>query len=535
MCRAWLSDSAFAVPVEFRVASPAISHLIVRNVLSNSVGKIVTLGANLLLTPFVVWQIGAANYGLLMLVGSVLMYGSLLDFGMINTIVTHVAEYRARKDDRGASAVVSTALLLYSVAAVIALVFSVAFAPLVPRLFNIADADRLTAVRLVIISGVGLSLSLPCAITTAILRGLQRYDLVSLVQIIVSSVYVLVTIAVLVLGGGVLALATAGAVAILLGQVPSLWLIGRIAPELRITYRLATRVMARKLLSFSSWLFVHDIASLLQMKTDVIVIGALLPVAAVTPYALCQKLSRVPQVLTEQFVKVLLPIASELKAHDDQRRLRLLYLWSSRLTLAIFVPIGLAIAMLSSDVLTLWLGRSYAEYWPLVVILVVALGIDMSQWPATNILQASARVRLVAVVAIATGVANLGLSIVLARWLGLNGVALGTLVPTTIASVGVLLPYAMRTLGVTSGTVAKEVMLPTVLPAIPAILVLYLLRWSFGPLGFWALAGCATTGVIVYAVTYVSVGASRTEQQTYRALAMNTLQFVESCFRRQAA
>jgi len=514
-------------------ATSPISHLLVRNVLSNSVGKIVTLGANLLLTPFVVWQIGAADYGLLMLVGSVLMYGSLLDFGMINTVVKHVAECRARKDDQGASAVVSTALLLYSVAAVIALVFSVALAPVVPRLFNISDADQLTAVRLVIISGVGLSLSLPCAITTAVLRGLQRYDLVSLVQVIVSGVYVLATIAVLVLGGGVLALATAGVVATLVGQVPSLWLIRRITPDLRITYRLATQAMARKLLSFSSWLFVHDVATLLQMKTDVIVIGALLPVAAVTPYALCQKLSRVPQVLTEQFVKVLLPLASELQAHDDQRRLRLMYLWSSRLTLVIFVPIGSAIALLSPDVLTLWLGPSYAEYWPLVVILVVALGIDMSQWPAANILQASARVRLVAVVAIATGVANLGLSIVLARWLGLNGVALGTLIPTTIASVGVMLPYAMRTLGVDGGTVAKEIVLPALLPAIPAVLVVYLLRWSFDSIGFWSLAGCGVTGVIVYAVTYVSVGASRTEQQTYRALAMNTIQFVESYFRRQ--
>jgi len=512
-----------------------MSHRLVRNVLSNSVGKIVTLGANLLLTPFVVWQIGAANYGLLTLVGSILMYGSLLDFGMINTLVTHVAEYRARKDDHGTSNVVSTALLLYSVAAVVALVCSMALAPVVPRLFNIADADRLTAVRLVIISGVGLSLSLPCAITTAILRGLQRYDLVSLVQVIVSGVYVLITIAVLVFGGGVLALATAGAVAILFGQVPSLWLIRRIAPDLRISYRLATRAMASKLLSFSSWLFVHDIASLLQMKTDVIVIGALLPVAAVTPYALCQKLSRVPQVLTEQFVKVLLPIASEFQAHDDQRRLRLLYLWSSRLTLVIFVPIGSAIALLSPDVLTLWLGPSYAEYWPLVVILVVALGIDMSQWPAANILQASARVRMVAVVAIATGVANLVLSIVLARRLGLNGVALGTLVPTTIASIGVMLPYAMRTLGVDGGTVAKEIVLPALLPAIPAVLVVSLLRWSFESVGFWSLAGCGVAGVIVYVVTYVSVGASRTEQQAYRAFVMNTIQFVESYFRRQVA
>jgi O-antigen/teichoic acid export membrane protein len=242
-------------------------------------------------------------------------------------------------------------------------------------------------------------------------------------------------------------------------------------------------------------------------------------------------LSRVPQVLTDQFVKVLLPIASEFQAHDDQRRLRSLYLWSSRLTLAILVPIGSAIALLSPEVLTLWLGPSYAEYWPLVVILVLAIGIDVALWPATNILQASARVRLLALVALATGVANLGLSIVLARWLGLKGVALGTLLPTTIASLGVVLPYAMRTLGVGAGSVAKEIVLPAVLPAIPAILVLYLLR-SFTPMGFWPVAGCGLTGVIVYAVTYVCVGASKKEQETYRALVLDAIRLVEACVRR---
>jgi len=510
-----------------------ITERVIRNVLSNSVGKILTLGMNLLLTPLLVWHLGAANYGLLTLIASVAMYGSLLDFGMLNTVIKYVAEYRARHDHENASRVIGTALVVYSCTGLLAVVLSVVLSPVIPRLFNIADADRLTATWLVIVSGIGLGLSLPCAIVTAVLRALQRYDLVNVVSVIGSLIYVGAMIAVVESGGGVLGVAIAGVVVILIAQIPGVWLVKRIAPELHLGWRTADRRMARKLLSFSSWLFVNDAAGLLQMKTDVIVIGALLPIAAVTPYAVCLKLSRIPKILTDQFVKVLLPLASELHARDDRQRLRTLYVWSSRLTLAIFVPIGCTIAMLGDDVLRVWMGPEYATYWPLVAVLVLALGLDIAQWPAGSILQGTARVRSISLVAAATGVANLVLSIVLARRFGLIGVALGTLLPTAMASLAVVMPYSMRKIGVPAIDMLKEVVWPSLLPALPAVMVVYALRWSLAPLTLVPLAVIFAAGIGTYYVTYLGIAVSSVEQQTYRTLALNTIRRVDAYVRGQ--
>jgi O-antigen/teichoic acid export membrane protein len=511
----------------------ATTQRVIRNVLSNSAGKIITLGINLLLTPVLVWHLGAANYGLLTVIGSVATYGSLLDFGMLNTVIKYVAEYRARHDHHNASTVIGTALVVYSLTGLAAVVLSVALAPAIPRLFNIADADRLTATRLVIVSGIGLGLSLPCAIVTAVLRALQRYDLVNAVSVVGSLLYAGAMIAIVQLGGGVLGVAVSGVAALLIAQLPGVWLVKRIAPELHLGWRTADRRMARKLLSFSSWLFVNDAAGLLQMKTDVVVIGALLPIAAVTPYAVCLKLSRIPKILTDQFVKVLLPLASELHARDDEQRLRTLYVWSSRLTLAIFVPFGCTIAMLGSDALTVWMGPEYGSYWPLVAVLVLALGLDMAQWPAGSILQGTARVRAMALVAAATGIANLVLSIVLARRFGLIGVALGTLIPTALASLAVVMPYSMRKIGVPAIEMVKDVMWPSLLPAIPAVMVLYALRSSFAPLTLVPLAGIAVAGIATYYVTYISMGASPSEQQTYRTFALGSMRRVDAYLRGQ--
>jgi O-antigen/teichoic acid export membrane protein len=509
-----------------------IRETVARNVLSNSLGKVISLGANVVLTPFIVWRVGATEYGLLVLVGSVVTYGTLLDLGMINTVIRHVADFRARGETQRASEVVGTALLLYCALGAIALLLSVAVAPFVPSLFNVPEPYRVTAQRLVLISGVGLGISLPCTVTTSVLRALQRYDLVNAMTVLNTVLYAAATVAVLWSGGGVVALAAVGVASAVAVQPPSLYAIRRAAPDLRFGWRGASRPMARKILSFSSWLLVTDVAGRLQMKTDVLVIGALLPVAAVTPYAVCQKLSRVPKVLADQFVKVLLPLASELHALEDRERLRALYVWSSRLTLAIFVPLGCAVAVLSRDLLSLWMGPAFEEHWLLVVVLVLAIGVDISQWPAGSILQGMARVRSMALVSLATGLANLALSIALAPRLGLLGVAIGTLLPAVVASFGIVIPYAARHIGVPPSELLREVALPSVVPALPAVAVLCALRWSIGAPSPASIAAIGLTGIGTYGLFYLGLGASTAERHAYRSLAASTMRFAGDCLRR---
>jgi hypothetical protein len=65
---------------------------------------------------------------------------------------------------------------------------------------------------------------------------------------------------------------------------------------------------------------VIQVSGQLRAKTDGIVIGAFLPIIAVTPYALAHKLSDIAQSLSSRFLKVLLPIASEFR--DDRTRLK---------------------------------------------------------------------------------------------------------------------------------------------------------------------------------------------------------------------
>jgi O-antigen/teichoic acid export membrane protein len=81
----------------------------------------------------------------------------------------------------------------------------------------------------------------------------------------------------------------------------------------------------------------------LESKTDEIVIGAFLPVSAVTPYHLARKLSTIPQMIADQFLSLLLPLASELHAGNEQARLRSLYIISTRVTVGVFIATGISL------------------------------------------------------------------------------------------------------------------------------------------------------------------------------------------------
>jgi O-antigen/teichoic acid export membrane protein len=508
-----------------------IRQRVLRSTASNYAGRFITLGTWFLLTPFILVQLGTTSYGLWVLVSSVVAYSSLLDLGIAGAVIKYTAEYRARGEEEQAHRLVATALCLYAVLGLIAIAISVAIAPIFPSLFNLPPAEHATATWLVLLMGSSVGISIPCTTTTAVLQGLHRHDIVNLISTIGVLLAAVATVAVLLLDGGVVGMVAVSIPIPLIMQVPSIWFINRIAPELQFGWRGAKRSLVHTVFSFSSWLFMGQIAGRLKAKTDEIVIATFLPISAIAPYAIALRLSESAQILTDQFMKILLPLASELHAENDQGRLRSLYITSTRLTLAIFLPVGCTLIVLARPILTLWVGAAYAGFAHLVLILTLANFIDISLWPAGLILQGMSRYRTLAVMSMCTAVANLALSIVLVRRWGLTGVALGTLIPITIECIGFVLPYVMRVLGISLTQALKEMFLPALLPAAPMVVVLHTLQFTVDSSSLLSLMAVIGSGFLVYAIGYLSVGASQFERQAYLNITLSMIRFGKARFK----
>lgn len=464
------------------------------------------------LTAFIVHQLGPTQYGVWVLVGSVASYGSLLDLGLAGAVVKYVAQHMASGDPASAARIISTALWVYIGLGLIALLGALAVAPLFSAFFGIPEGQAGMAQAVVVLTGVSLAISIPSTAAPSVLLGLQRYDVLNLISTVSTLVSAAAIVVVLLLGGGLIGMVALNIPIALATQAVSVAAIRRLVPALRFGLRGASLGAVKSIIAYSSFSFGFQIAGLLQRQTDEMVVGRFLAISAVTPYAIGRRASEFVLLVTDQFMRVLLPLASQLDAEADRERLRGMYLASTRLTLALSLPIGATLIVLAEPFIVAWVGPAYVDAAPILIVLTLASMVGLSQWPASVILQGMARHQLIAVSSLLTGAANLLVSIILVQQIGVIGVAIGTLVPTAVESFAVVLPYSSRLLGFSIQHVLRQCFIPALAPVIPSALVTYALREVIVPSSLFTVGVTASAGLAMYGIVYLLFGAGPLER-----------------------
>jgi O-antigen/teichoic acid export membrane protein len=133
---------------------------------------------------------------------------------------------------------------------------------------------------------------------------------------------------------------------------------------------------------------------------------------------------------------------------------------------------------------------------------------------ASQVLLALNRYKVIALLSLAEATVNLGLSILLARHIGIVGVALGTTIPLTVMAFGVLLPFACRLVGLPYSLLLRRLALPAAVNA-TAYGILRLVAGS--PRLFSNLIVLIVACVIVFAVCFsASFLLDPSERSTYK-------------------
>jgi O-antigen/teichoic acid export membrane protein len=491
---------------------------IVLAAIANWSARLVEIGVGFLLVPFVLHRVGDTQYGLYVLVGAVIGQGALLDLGIGSAVIKYVAEHRALGDNDRLRSLIATALVLYSCIGLLALLLTVGFAPILPDLFNVPPSERGTATMITLLMGIRLAITIPCKTFGAALWGLHRYGQANSISILSALTSAAATVAILRLGGDLIAMVAAAIPVTIVIQLITVWCVRRAAPELRFSWRGARRGLVKTVFSFSASLSLADIAYNIQAKSDEIIIGAFLPISSVTPYAIARRLGMVPHLLAEQALGSFLPLTSELEAKGDSYRLQSLYLVGSRVTLAICVPLAGILVALAGPVLTLWIGAEYADSAAILMVLALASVVEISHWPGQLILQGLTRHHGLAVAYVCSALAKLGLAVLLVRFFGLIGVALATLLSAAGLSLVYVFPYTMRILRVPLLDLLKQAALPALLPAFPMLALLYGIVWAAKPSGLFLVGATAVAGFATYAIVYLGFCAGDAERKLVRSL-----------------
>ena len=413
------------------------------NVLANWTGFAVGLLVNFFLSPLIVHHLGASAYGLWALLGTLTAYLGLLDLGIRSAVTRYVARSQSQGDHATATQVVSTALAIFAVMAGIALVASTLLGLLAPSVFRIPVEYRTTTLIVAVTAGASTAVALVNGAFGGVIVGLQRFDLVCMVDVATALVRAALVLGVIAGGGGLVALAAAQLLASLAGAIGTAWLGRRIYPGLHLRPAWS-RPHLRLIVSYGGYTFVSQLAASVIDRTGVIVLGVFLPMAAVTVFAIAAGLIDYARSLVGGIRTTLAPQASALEGLGQRDALRDLALRGARYCTLLAVPIAATLALRGSSFIGLWMGAAYGgPSGAVLAVLALRLVFLGATGAAANVMLGASRERAVAGVLVAEAVISVGAMLLLIEPFGLLGVAWGTTGPT-VATALVLWPWLLR-------------------------------------------------------------------------------------------
>lgn len=403
---------------------------IARKLLSGSASKIASVGVSgvvsFFLVPLFVHHLGDREYGFWSIAWTIIGYYNLLDFGLSSAVSQYICVAIGRDERAQCRTIFNTALLLNIVLGAVALVATLAIALATPW-FCHSPADVPEFRRVITILGVSTALEFPLRVYAGVLEATLRFDLQNWSGILRILVRALLSVLAILLSGSLVSLAWATLISALPMGALQIWFAQREAKWARIVWQPAEWKTIKSFFSYSIYVFFSYIADLLRFQVDTLVISGLIGLAAVTHYAIAAVMVRNYLVLSGT-VAVLRPVFSRLHGAADVPALHRVFFLGTKISICAATFGCFALIAWGRPFIARWMGLRYADAYLPLVALSIAVLLDVGQRLSIDLMYATFHHKCYTYLNWTEGGLNLIFSLLLARPLGIFGVALGTLI-----------------------------------------------------------------------------------------------------------
>jgi O-antigen/teichoic acid export membrane protein len=456
-----------------------------------------------LATPYFVKVLSPEGYGIYALVFGLMGYYQLLDPGLAQGVTKFVAQFNSSDDRESIHRSINAALLFQGVLGALGSLLLVVFADQILGLLNVSGSFYSEAkLGLYLCAGGFLAQILANTFASA-LKGMQRYDLTAKVDAGVSLIFNLVGIVLLYIGYGLTGLIVLKVVTILLTLLIFAYTIRRDLGGLGFSYGVS-RSDYQNLFNFSGFLFISQLSTVFTNYAVRFVISFYLGPAAVTFYEVPKKVLKALGGFLSSASVVLFPYASELNQKREHGRIRSIYVQSSRAFAAFSMPAFLLVLVFSKHILTIWMGKGFAEEsWPVLSVMAGTVLLGSLTTVPNNIALGLGYTRLKSIFSIISIVLYLILLPVLTKQLGVMGTAIGVFCSTVFTGMLFVLYFTRGVLKIELRTYLKKTFSIHLIPiAASFLLLLWIPRVSTS----WIVVMGGVVAGLVYWVLIIGTG-----------------------------
>lgn len=274
----------------------------------------------------------------------------------------------------------------------------------------------------------------------------------------------------------------------------------------------------KELFQYSAWSFVIAIAYQLRNNVDNFVVAGFLSAASVTHYAIGLRLVDYVAQFLSQATNMFVPIFTSYHAQENSKELHSKLLFITRLNLVAALIAGGGLVIFGEAFIARWMGPQYDDAYWVMVILLIGRMIGFANHPLNSAMYAANKHSIVAKLSIVEVILNLCLSLILVRYLGLIGVALGTMLPLLILRLFFLPFYACRAIEMKVKDYFLCMGRPVLVIVIPTSMIFYWTKTAVELHSYYEIFSLALTMATICGIIGIKLAFSENEKKELRKL-----------------
>ena len=397
---------------------------------SNLARVLLSMLVSLVLPPFLVHRMAAAEYSAWVLILQLSAYVSLLDFGLQTAIGKFVAEYDAKGDGEASHRLISTSFTILAIAAAIASAVLGGMVWAVPKVFHQMPGALVPQVRIaLLLVGLSTALALPFGTFVSTFTGLQQYVFPTIVATVGRVGSAAAIIGLLLLHGSLvqLAMVIAGFNVAMAATQFFGWQ-KLIKARVDFSFLFFHRGAARQLAKYGSVLSIWTLAMFFVSGLDLVIVGHY-QYKETGFYSIANGAANFMLALVSSIFGPLVPAVSSMQAGTTPSRIGDICVRITRYCATLLLLFGLPLMIAGYPLLSVWVGKKYASQSALYLgVLVLGNVVRQFAYPYILVVVATGKQHLATIAAVAEATVNIVLSIWLVQRIGAVGVAIGTVV-----------------------------------------------------------------------------------------------------------
>ena len=389
----------------------------------------------LVYTPLLIRMLGQSEYGLYSLVSSVIGYLTVLDLGFGNAIVVFTAKYRANKQYEKEKKLHGMFLVIFCIIGLIAGLLGLLLYFNVPLLFGktMTDIELHKAKMMIPLLFLGY-------------KSITMTVVITVVNIIV---------------------------------LLSNYFYCKKKLGVNIKFMGFDKKLFKTIFSYSFFIFLGVIVDKVNWNVDQFVLGAVSGTIAVSLYSVASQINTLFVNLSGAISGVLLPKMSKMIAKNvSNKEITNEFIKVGRIQYLIIFLMASGFTLFGKEFIMAWAGKDFATSYYIAVILILPLCVPLIQNLGISIMQAKNMHKFRSILLALIAVANIFISIPLAKAYGGIGSAIGTSLSLIIGNIIILNIYYHKKVGINVIEFWKSIIKMTIPMIIPIVAIVILMHFA---------------------------------------------------------